>query len=49
MAQHGDLQLLVIDAHSVEQMEEPAQEAIQNEREHGRSLTPSPLSGQRRM
>jgi hypothetical protein len=49
MAEHGDCQLPVIDAHSDEQAEEPAQDAIQEEREHGRSLTPSPLSGQRRM
>jgi hypothetical protein len=48
-AHHGDLQLPVIDARSDEQAEEPAQDAIQEEREHGRSLTRSPLSGQRRM
>jgi hypothetical protein len=41
MAQHGDLQLPIIDARADEQSEEPAQEAIQEEREHGRSPTGS--------
>jgi hypothetical protein len=49
MAQHGDLQFPIIDARADEQAEEPAQEAIQKEREHGRSLTGSPASRQRRM
>ncbi len=46
MAQHGDLQVPVIDAHSHEHSEKPAQDAIQQEREHGRSLTDSQASRQ---
>src|SRR6266545_1890210 len=49
MAQHGDLQVPIIDAHADEQAKQPAQEAIQEEREHERSLTDSQASQQRRM
>ncbi len=48
MAQHGDLQLPIIDARSDEQAEEAAQDAIQEEREHGPSLIDSQASRQRR-
>jgi hypothetical protein len=48
VAQHGDLQLLVIDAHPNDKAEKPAKEAIQEEREHGRGLTDSQTSRQRR-
>jgi hypothetical protein len=49
VAQHGDLQVPIIDAHADEQAKQPAQEAIQEEREHERSLTDSQASQQRRM
>jgi hypothetical protein len=44
VAQHGDLQLPIIDARSDEQAEEAAQDAIQEEREHGPSLIDSQAS-----
>ncbi len=46
MAQHGDLQVPIIDAHADEEAEQPAQNPIQEEREHWRSLTDSPASRQ---
>ncbi len=49
MAQYRDLQLPIIEARPDEQAKQAAQEAIQEEREHGRSLTGSPALRQRRM
>ncbi len=48
MAQHGDLQVPIIDTRSDEQAEQAAQDAIQEECEHGGSLTGSQASRQRR-
>ena len=48
MPKHGDLQLPLIDARPDQQTKQPAREAIQQEREHGRSLTGSHRSLQRR-
>src|SRR6266545_5444633 len=47
MAQYRDLQLPIVDARPDEQAKQAAQEAIQEEREHGRSLTGSRASRQR--
>jgi hypothetical protein len=49
MAEHGDLQLPIVDARAHEQAKQAAQEPIQEEREHGSSLTGSQPSRQRRM
>ncbi len=48
MAEHGDLQVPIIDTHSHENSEKPAQDAIQEEHQHGRSLTDSQASRQHR-
>jgi hypothetical protein len=48
MTKHGDLQVPVIDPYPDEQTENSAQDPMQKEREHGRSLTDSPVSQQRR-
>jgi hypothetical protein len=42
VAEHGDLQLPVLDARAYEQTEQRAQDPIQERRQHGRSLTGSP-------
>ncbi len=49
MAQHGDLQVPIIEAHADEQAKQPAQEEILEEREHERSLNGFPASQQRCM
>ncbi len=49
MAEHGDLEVPIIDADADEQAENPAQHRIQEEREHGRSLTDSRALRQRCM
>ena len=41
MAEHGDLQVPIIDTHANEQAENPTQDPIQEEREHARSVTGS--------
>jgi len=48
MPKHCDLQLPLIDARPDQQTKQPAREAIQQERGHGRSLTGSHHSLQRR-
>ena len=47
--EHGNLQVPVLDPNADEQAENLAQDPIQEEREHGRSLTGSPPPRQSRM
>jgi len=41
MAQHGDLQVPITEAHAAEHPENPAQDPIQEEHQHQRNLTGS--------